>query len=131
MALEVLPEESNRCVRGCCRSATIPLDLRSASFSLLAPIARGSESTVYEALLGGERAAAKKPVLSTAEDLDKFHYQLQLLCLAQILLSGLAGSSLCRFLLAAHGRAIVYDGLGFLFRVNLLHGQWRTTQDKN
>jgi len=39
----------------------------------------GSESTVYEALLGGERAAAKKPVLSTAEDLDKFHYQLQLL----------------------------------------------------
>jgi hypothetical protein len=34
---------------------------------------------VYEALLGGERAAAKKPVLSTAEDLDKFHYQLQLL----------------------------------------------------
>jgi hypothetical protein len=55
----------------------------------------------------------------------------QLPSLAQILLSGLAGSSLRRFLLAAHGRAIVYDGLGFLFRVNLLHGQWRTTQDKN
>uniref|UniRef100_A0A8R7PRE6 Protein kinase domain-containing protein n=1 Tax=Triticum urartu TaxID=4572 RepID=A0A8R7PRE6_TRIUA len=40
----------------------------------------GSESTVYEVRLGGERAAAKKPVLSTSDDLDKFHYQLQLLC---------------------------------------------------
>lgn len=39
----------------------------------------GSESTVYEARLGGERVAAKKPVLATSEDLDKFHYQLQLL----------------------------------------------------
>ncbi len=39
----------------------------------------GSESTVYEARLGGERVAAKKPVLSTSDDLDKFHYQLQLL----------------------------------------------------
>ncbi|CAL4949367.1 unnamed protein product [Urochloa decumbens] len=80
MGLEVPPEESNRCVRGCCRSATIPLHLPPASFSLLSPIARGSESTVYEARLGGERVAAKKPVLSTSEDLDKFHYQLQLLC---------------------------------------------------
>ncbi|KAL6615362.1 hypothetical protein ACP70R_037632 [Stipagrostis hirtigluma subsp. patula] len=80
MGLEVPPEESNRCVRGCCRSAAVPLHLPPASFSLLSPIARGSESTVYEARLGGERAAAKKPVLSTAEDLDKFHYQLQLLC---------------------------------------------------
>jgi hypothetical protein len=34
---------------------------------------------VYEARLAGERVAAKKPVLSTSEDLDKFHYQLQLL----------------------------------------------------
>ncbi|KAL6884578.1 hypothetical protein ACP4OV_010514 [Aristida adscensionis] len=79
MGLEVPPEESNRCVRGCCRSAAVPLHLPPASFSLLSPIARGSESTVYEARLGGERAAAKKPVLATAEDLDKFHYQLQLL----------------------------------------------------
>lgn len=35
---------------------------------------------MYEARLGGERAAAKKPVLATSDDLDKFHYQLQLLC---------------------------------------------------
>jgi hypothetical protein len=41
MALEVPPEESNRCVRGCCRSAAIPLHLPAASFSLLSPIARG------------------------------------------------------------------------------------------
>ncbi|PUZ56333.1 hypothetical protein GQ55_5G287700 [Panicum hallii var. hallii] len=80
MGLVVPPEETNRCVRGCCRSAAIPLHLPSASFSLLSPIARGSESTVYEARLAGERVAAKKPVLSTSEDLDKFHYQLQLLC---------------------------------------------------
>jgi hypothetical protein len=39
----------------------------------------GSESTVYEARLGEERVAAKKPVLATSDDLDKFHYQLQLL----------------------------------------------------
>ncbi|GJN18694.1 hypothetical protein PR202_gb05882 [Eleusine coracana subsp. coracana] len=80
MGLELPPEESNRCVRGCCRSAAIPLHLPPASYSLVSPVARGSESTVYEARLGGERAAAKKPVLSTSEDLDKFHYQLQLLC---------------------------------------------------
>ncbi|KAK3164505.1 hypothetical protein QOZ80_1AG0020040 [Eleusine coracana subsp. coracana] len=80
MGLELPPEESNRCVRGCCHSAVIPLHLPPASYSLVSPIARGSESTVYEARLGGERAAAKKPVLSTSEDLDKFHYQLQLLC---------------------------------------------------
>ncbi|XP_037405582.1 protein kinase and PP2C-like domain-containing protein isoform X2 [Triticum dicoccoides] len=78
--LEVPPEDTNRCVRGCCRSDAIPLHLPAASFSLLSPIARGAESTVYEAQLGGERAAAKKPVLSTFDDLDKFHYQLQLLC---------------------------------------------------
>ncbi|CAO2179638.1 unnamed protein product [Urochloa humidicola] len=80
MGLEVPPEETNRCVRGCCRSSAVPLHLPPAAFSLLSPIARGSESTVYEARLGGERVAAKKPVLSTSEDLDKFHYQLQLLC---------------------------------------------------
>ncbi|XP_006645973.2 protein kinase and PP2C-like domain-containing protein [Oryza brachyantha] len=80
MGLEMPPEESNRCVRGCCRSAAIPLHLPASSFALLSPIAKGSESTVYEARLAGERVAAKKPVLSTSDDLDKFHYQLQLLC---------------------------------------------------
>lgn len=40
----------------------------------------GAESTVFEArLLDGTRVAAKKPVLSTSDDLDRFHRQLQLL----------------------------------------------------
>lgn len=39
----------------------------------------GAESEVYEAILDGKRVAAKKPILSTSEDLDKFHKQLQLL----------------------------------------------------
>lgn len=34
---------------------------------------------VYEAVLDGRRVAAKKPVLSTSDDLDKFHRELQLL----------------------------------------------------
>lgn len=34
---------------------------------------------VYEATLDGERVAVKKPILSTAEDIDKFHKELQLL----------------------------------------------------
>jgi len=41
MGLVVPPEETDRCVRGCCRSAAIPLHLPPASFSLLSPIARG------------------------------------------------------------------------------------------
>ncbi|XP_078428510.1 protein kinase family protein / protein phosphatase 2C (PP2C) family protein [Wolffia australiana] len=72
--------ESNSCFRGCCTSERIPLHLPPQSFSLLAPIAKGSESTVFEALLNGRRVAAKKPVLSTADDIDKYHRQLQLLC---------------------------------------------------
>lgn len=35
---------------------------------------------VYEAILDGKRVAAKKPILSTSEDIDKFHKELQLLC---------------------------------------------------
>lgn len=39
----------------------------------------GAESVVYEAVLDGKKVAAKKPVLSTSSDLDKFHKELQLL----------------------------------------------------
>lgn len=39
----------------------------------------GAESVVYEATLYGKRVAVKKPVLSTSDDLDKFHKELQLL----------------------------------------------------
>ncbi|PKA61467.1 Protein kinase and PP2C-like domain-containing protein [Apostasia shenzhenica] len=72
--------ESNTCVRGCCSSDTIRLHLPASSYSLLSPIARGSESTVYDAELDDRRVVAKKPVLSTSDDLDKFHRELQLLC---------------------------------------------------
>ncbi|XP_058101226.1 protein kinase and PP2C-like domain-containing protein isoform X2 [Magnolia sinica] len=77
-----MPEilEPNTCIRGCCSSAKIPLHLRSSSYSLIQPIARGSESVVYEASLDGRRVAVKKPILSTSDDLDKFHRELQLLC---------------------------------------------------
>lgn len=39
----------------------------------------GAESIVYEATLDGQRVAVKKPILSTSEDIDKFHKELQLL----------------------------------------------------
>lgn len=78
MGLEIV--ESNTCIRGCCHSQTIPLHLPPSSYSLSCPIARGAESVVYEAILDGKKLAVKKPILSTSEDIDKFHKQLQLLC---------------------------------------------------
>ncbi|XVF40874.1 hypothetical protein PTKIN_Ptkin01aG0151700 [Pterospermum kingtungense] len=78
MGLEIV--EPNTCVRGCCSSTSIPLHLPPPSFTLLSPIARGAESVVYESILDGKKVAAKKPILSTSEDLDKFHKELQLLC---------------------------------------------------
>ncbi|XP_022147786.1 protein kinase and PP2C-like domain-containing protein isoform X2 [Momordica charantia] len=72
--------DPNTCVRGCCSSKSIPLHLQSSAFTLLSPIARGAESTVYEGRLDGKKVAVKKPILSTSEDLDKFHKELQLLC---------------------------------------------------
>ncbi|KAL9263453.1 kinase and PP2C-like domain-containing protein [Drosera capensis] len=74
-------KEPNTCIRGCCQSKTIPLHLPSSSYTISSsPIAKGSESVVYEGWLDGMRVAVKKPVLATSEDLDRFHKQLQLLC---------------------------------------------------
>lgn len=39
----------------------------------------GAESVVYEGTLDGMRVAVKKPILSTSEDINKFHKELQLL----------------------------------------------------
>ncbi|XP_062096983.1 protein kinase and PP2C-like domain-containing protein [Humulus lupulus] len=78
MGLEIV--EPNACIRGCCKSNSIPLHLPPSSYALVSPIARGAESVVYEATLYGKRVAVKKPVLSTSEDIDKFHKELQLLC---------------------------------------------------
>ncbi|KAK4784844.1 hypothetical protein SAY86_019212 [Trapa natans] len=72
--------EPNTCIRGCCSSKSIPLHLPPSSYILGAPIARGAESVVYEGTLNGKKVAVKKPVLSTSEDIDKFHKELQLLC---------------------------------------------------
>ncbi|XP_076893157.1 protein kinase and PP2C-like domain-containing protein [Bidens hawaiensis] len=78
MGLEII--EPNTCIRGCCTSDSIPLHLPPSSHTILLPIARGAESVVYDATLDGERVAVKKPVLSTSEDINKFHKELQLLC---------------------------------------------------
>ncbi|KAK9987045.1 hypothetical protein SO802_031996 [Lithocarpus litseifolius] len=78
MGLEIV--EPNRCIRGCCTSKSIPLHLPPSSYTLLSPIARGAESVVYEATLFGKKVAVKKPILSTSDDIDKFHKELQLLC---------------------------------------------------
>ncbi|XP_052170266.1 protein kinase and PP2C-like domain-containing protein isoform X2 [Diospyros lotus] len=72
--------EPNTCIRGCCRSDSIPLRLPPSSYSISKPIARGAESVVYEAILDGKKVAVKKPILSTSEDIDKFHKELQMLC---------------------------------------------------
>ncbi|CAL5409170.1 unnamed protein product [Camellia sinensis] len=78
MRVEIV--EPNTCIRGCCRSDSIPLHLPPSSFSLLNPIARGAESVVYEAVLDGNKVAVKKPILSTSDHIDKFHKELQMLC---------------------------------------------------
>ncbi|KAK9065689.1 hypothetical protein SSX86_015090 [Deinandra increscens subsp. villosa] len=78
MVLEII--HPNTCIRGCCHSDSIPLHLPPSSHTLLLPIARGAESVVYDATLDGKRVAVKKPVLSTSEDINKFHKELQLLC---------------------------------------------------
>ncbi|KAG9156629.1 hypothetical protein Leryth_006601 [Lithospermum erythrorhizon] len=94
MVVEI--KEPNCCIRGCCRSQTIPLHLPPSEYSLSSPIARGAESVVYDGILDGKKTAVKKPFLSTSDDLDKFHKQLQLLC--KLDHSGIAK------LVAAHAR---------------------------
>ncbi|KAF7819164.1 protein kinase and PP2C-like domain-containing protein isoform X1 [Senna tora] len=78
MGVEIV--EPNTCIRGCCTSSSIPLHLPPSSYTLLSPIARGAESVVYEGTLDGNKVAVKKPILSTSEDINKYHKELQLLC---------------------------------------------------
>ncbi|KAI8562550.1 hypothetical protein RHMOL_Rhmol03G0044200 [Rhododendron molle] len=98
MVVEIV--EPNTCIRGCCRSDSIPLHLPASSYSLSHPIARGAESVVYEAILDGKKVAVKKPILSTSEDIDKFHKELQMLC--KLDHSGVAK------LVAAHAKPVNY-----------------------
>ncbi|CAL5362959.1 unnamed protein product [Camellia sinensis] len=76
MGVEIV--EPNTCIRGCCRSDSIPLHLPPSSYSLLNPIARGAESVVYETVLDGNKVAMKKSILSTSDHIDKFHKELQM-----------------------------------------------------
>ncbi|GMI84671.1 VITAMIN C DEFECTIVE 3 [Hibiscus trionum] len=112
MGLDIV--EPNTCIRGCCSSNSIPLHLPPSSFTLLSPIARGAESVVYEAILDGKKVAARKPILSTSEELDKFHKELQLLC--QLDHPGIAT------LLAAHAKPPNYIFFfQFYEQTNLAH----------
>lgn len=70
---------TSTCVRGCCRSDSIPLSLSKSEVQFGREIARGAESVVYAATLRGMSVVAKKPRLSTSDDLDRFHLELQLL----------------------------------------------------
>lgn len=86
----------------------------------------GSESTVYEARLAGERIAAKKPVLSTSEDLNKFHYQLQLLWLVSC-----SPSHLCYHFSFSHSYyGITYNGeLLRIFLLECMIGDYKKNEN--
>lgn len=57
----------------------------------------GAESVVYEAILDGKKVAVKKPILSTSEDIDKYHKELQMLWSLSLSLSPkCAGLGLCK-----------------------------------
>lgn len=72
-------DSASTCVRGCCRSDCLPLAIPKSDIKILAEIARGAESVVYEARYGGKSVAAKKPRLSTTDDMNRFHTELQIL----------------------------------------------------
>ncbi|KAG0620159.1 hypothetical protein M758_4G194000 [Ceratodon purpureus] len=72
-------DSPSTCVRGCCRSDCLPLAIPKSDIEIVAEIARGAESVVYEARYGGKSVAAKKPRLSTTDDMDQFHTELQIL----------------------------------------------------
>ncbi|KAJ7522854.1 hypothetical protein O6H91_18G029400 [Diphasiastrum complanatum] len=78
-AEEAPHNNSSSCIRGCCRSDSIPLSLPKSRLHILSTIAQGAESVVYKARWDEKVVALKKPKLSTADDLDRFHKELQLL----------------------------------------------------
>lgn len=74
------PTSNNACYRGCCFSDRIPLAIpKSSPLTIVSEIARGAESVVYQAIFKGYPVAAKKPRLSTSDDIDRYHKELQLL----------------------------------------------------
>eukprot|EP00899_Mesostigma_viride_P022588 jgi/Mesvir1/3513/Mv11990-RA.1 len=71
---------SSSCVRGCCKSDSIPLDVPATDIKIQELLSEGAESTVYRAIWNGAAVAAKKPRLQTAEDIARFHKELSLQC---------------------------------------------------
>ncbi|CAI5485915.1 unnamed protein product [Closterium sp. Naga37s-1] len=72
-------EPETRCVRGCCVSTTVKLNVPKAEIKTGPLIAKGPESSVYEGSYLEQPVALKKPRLSTSEDMDRFHKELKLL----------------------------------------------------
>ncbi|CAI5980417.1 unnamed protein product [Closterium sp. NIES-64] len=72
-------EPETRCVRGCCVSTTLKLNVPKAEIKTGPLIAKGPESSVYEGSYLEQPVALKKPRLSTSEDMDRFHKELKLL----------------------------------------------------
>eukprot|EP00271_Cylindrocystis_brebissonii_P013221 TRINITY_DN328_c0_g1_i3.p1 TRINITY_DN328_c0_g1~~TRINITY_DN328_c0_g1_i3.p1 ORF type:complete len:581 (+),score=98.28 TRINITY_DN328_c0_g1_i3:367-2109(+) len=73
------PQTTTCCVRGCCTSVNIRLDVGKYDVTNQKEIARGAESIVYRGSLDGQHVALKKPSLQTAADINRFHHELQLL----------------------------------------------------
>eukprot|EP00850_Spirogloea_muscicola_P023527 SM000364S13662 [mRNA] locus=s364:59070:63877:+ [translate_table: standard] len=68
-----------RCVRGCCRSDRLPLDVPKDSIKTGREIGKGAESIVYQGTYAGCQVAIKRPKLTTSEDIDNLHKELKLI----------------------------------------------------
>jgi hypothetical protein len=65
-----------KCIRGNVYSDT-RVDVAAAEISLGTEIARGGGGVVYRGTFGGVAVAVKKPKLSTTDDMDRYHRELQ------------------------------------------------------
>lgn len=92
----------------CFHKHCFPIAHLSFTVCELCVLNAGAESVVYEAILDGKKVAVKKPILSTSDDLNKFHKELQLLRLFFLFLFEI-------FLLKLfNGAKWAYDFLGCL-----------------
>eukprot|EP00898_Chlorokybus_atmophyticus_P003259 jgi/Chlat1/3934/Chrsp26S04194 len=77
------------CVRGCCRSERVRLDVPKGAFQqaseqqigvgAIRELARGAESVVWSGAWDGQPVAIKRPFLRTADDMTRFHKEIRLL----------------------------------------------------
>eukprot|EP00897_Mesotaenium_endlicherianum_P007988 jgi/Mesen1/7217/ME000371S06301 len=71
---------SSCCIRSCCRSTEVRMDVPKDQITIVSELAQGSESVVYKGVYLERPAAVKRARLQTAVDMDRFHQELQLLC---------------------------------------------------